>query len=89
MNYDFTANFENDLDKVAKGELDWKVVLDNFYLAFKKDLQSASNDEGGMRGNKPVKTDILCPDCGNHTMVIRNSSNGVFLGCSGYENSGE
>jgi DNA topoisomerase-1 len=89
MNYDFTANFENDLDKVAKGELDWKVVLDNFYLAFKKDLQSASDDEEGMRGNKPVKTAIPCPDCGNHTMVIRNSSNGVFLGCSGYENTGE
>lgn len=89
MDYDFTANFENDLDKVANGELDWKHVLDNFYLAFKKDLESASNDDGGMRGNKPVASDIICPDCNNHHMVIRNASNGVFLGCSGYENTGE
>ena len=89
MDYDFTANFENDLDKVANGELDWKYVLDNFYLAFKKDLESASNDVDGMRVNKPVTSDIICPDCNNHHMVIRNASNGVFLGCSGYENIGD
>jgi len=89
MDYDFTANFENDLDKVANGELDWKDVLDKFYLAFKKDLESASHDDNGMRGNKPVASDIICPDCNNHHMVIRNASNGVFLGCSGYENTGD
>jgi len=89
MDYDFTANFENNLDKVANGELDWKDVLDSFYLSFKKDLDSASHNEGGMRPNKPISTDIICPDCSTHNMVIRNSSNGVFLGCSGYENAGE
>ena len=36
MNYDFTAKFEDNLDKVANGELDWKNVLDNFYNAFQK-----------------------------------------------------
>ena len=87
MDYEFTANLEDNLDRVARGELDWKNVLDDFYNAFQKDLVSAS-DENGMRGNQPTPTNIACP-CGKTNMVIRNSSNGVFLGCSGYENAGE
>ena len=89
MNYDFTANFENDLDKVANGELDWKIVLNHFYDAFQKDLISASDDENGMKPNKPIETNIICPECEKHNMVIRNSSNGVFLGCTGYNNTGD
>ena len=89
MNYDFTANFENDLDKVANGELDWKIVLNHFYDAFQKDLISASDDENGMKPNKPIETNIICPECEKHNMVIRNSSNGVFLGCTGYNNAGD
>ena len=87
MDFEFTANLENNLDRVARGELDWKNVLDDFYNAFQKDLVSAS-DDSGMRGNEPTSTDITCP-CGKTNMVIRNSSNGVFLGCSGYQNIGE
>ena len=87
MDYEFTANLENNLDRVARGELDWKNVLDDFYNAFQKDLFSAS-DDSGMRGNQPTPTDITCP-CGKTNMVIRNSSNGVFLGCSGYQNTGD
>ena len=88
MDYDFTANLENNLDKVANGDLDWRNVLDEFYSSFKDDLLSASDDINGMRGNAPVPTNIICT-CGKTTMVIRNSSNGVFLGCSGYQNIGD
>ena len=88
MDYDFTANLENNLDKVANGDLDWRNVLDEFYSSFKDDLLSASDDTNGMRGNAPVPTNIICT-CGKTTMVIRNSSNGVFLGCSGYQNIGD
>jgi len=89
MDYDFTANLENNLDKVANGDADWRSILDNFYRAFQNDLNSASDEYGGMRpGNIPTETNITCP-CGKTNMVIRNSSNGVFLGCSGYQNSGD
>lgn len=87
MDYEFTANLENNLDRVARGELDWRNVLDSFYKTFQDDLVSAS-DENGMRGNQPTPTDIECI-CGKTNMVIRNSSNGVFLGCSGYQNIGD
>ena len=85
MDYDFTANFEKELDKVAEGKLEWKSVLDNFYGAFKKDLNLAFTDEG-MRKNTPTPTDINCPECESDQMVIRNSGTGVFLGCNGYNN---
>ena len=88
MDYGFTANFEDQLDKVAEGELEWKSVLDSFYSAFKKDLTLAFTDEG-MRKNTPTQTDITCSICSSNTMVIRNSGTGVFLGCNGYNNEGE
>ena len=88
MDYEFTANLENNLDRVAQGEVDWRNVLDDFYASFKNDLASASDEDTGMRGNRPTSTDIICP-CGKTNMVIRNSSNGVFLGCSGYQNTGD
>ena len=53
------------------------------------DLISASDDENGMKPNKPIETNIICPECEKHNMVIRNSSNGVFLGCTGYNNTGD
>ena len=59
MDYEFTANLENNLDRVARGELDWRNVLDSFYKTFQDDLVSAS-DENGMRGNQPTPTDIEC-----------------------------
>ena len=85
MNYDFTANMEQELDEVADGKANWKEVLNGFYKNFTKQLAQADmpNDEGGMRNNEPVLTDIDCPTC-NRKMGIRTASTGVFLGCSGY-----
>nr|WP_320126142.1 type I DNA topoisomerase [uncultured Shewanella sp.] len=86
MSYDFTASMEQTLDDVARGELDWKKVLDGFYADFTKQLEKAELDpeEGGMRLNQMVMTDIKCPTCGR-SMGIRTGTTGVFLGCSGYE----
>jgi DNA topoisomerase-1 len=82
LDYDFTAELEEELDKVAEGDLDWKKVLNDFYKDFKKKLNKAADDDG-MRRNQPVTTDIPCPTCGR-PMQIRTASTGVFLGCSGY-----
>ena len=83
MDYNFTANMEADLDLVAEGGKDWKRLLDDFYSDFSNKLESAENEQGGMRANDPSPTDINCPSCGR-TMMIRTASTGVFLGCSGY-----
>ncbi|OOF25692.1 type I DNA topoisomerase [Salinivibrio sp. IB872] len=85
MDYDFTARMEASLDKIAVGDIDWKAVLDNFFADFTSELETAEQDEddGGMKPNYMVMTDIDCPTCGRK-MGIRTASTGVFLGCSGY-----
>jgi len=84
MDYGFTANMEESLDKVAIGSSDWKKLLDVFYADFSKKLQVAESEtKSGMRENAPTETNIKCPSCGRN-MQIRTASTGVFLGCSGY-----
>lgn len=85
MNYDFTANMELKLDDIAKGQLSWRKELDQFYQGFSDKLKTAelAPEQGGMRVNQFVLTDIACPSCGRQ-MGIRTASTGVFLGCSGY-----
>lgn len=83
MDYSFTANMEESLDKVAEGDLQWDKLLDDFYADFSQKLSQAQVAEGGMRANQPTETDIECSQCGRH-MQIRTASTGVFLGCSGY-----
>lgn len=85
MSYNFTAEMEQRLDDIAAGEEDWRRALDQFYAAFREQLHQAemTPEEGGMRPNQMVMTDIECPACGR-AMGIRTASTGVFLGCSGY-----
>ncbi|RUO25211.1 type I DNA topoisomerase [Aliidiomarina minuta] len=85
MSYNFTAEMEQRLDDIAYGKADWKEALDEFYEDFKGHLERAElpPEEGGMRDNQMVLTDIDCPTC-DRKMGVRTASTGVFLGCSGY-----
>lgn len=85
MNYDFTANMEQQLDDIAEGNKNWKDVLNVFYSDFYQKLLNAEKepDNGGMRLNQAVPSGIECDKCGRE-MNVRVASTGVFLGCSGY-----
>ncbi len=83
MDYGFTARMEEELDEIASGSEDWKRVLNEFFQDFSKKLEKSEADDGGMRANQAVETNISCPTCGR-PMQIRTASTGVFLGCSGY-----
>ncbi|MEM1229865.1 MAG: type I DNA topoisomerase [Pseudomonadota bacterium] len=83
MDYGFTAQMEEELDKIAEGDAKWRSVLDEFYGDFSDKLVDARQADGGMRPNEPTDTDVICPSCGRH-MQVRTASTGVFLGCSGY-----
>lgn len=82
MDVKFTAHMEEDLDKIAHGELDRDKLLKKFYKNFKQDLDTFSGSLG--RGKAVQPTDIMCPECKKHTLGIRFSKNGEFLGCMGY-----
>ena len=79
---EFTANMENDLDRIEAAEVNYSEVLTKFYDAFKKELETAST---GMLSVKGIgfSTDLTCPQC-NHRLNIRMGKNGQFLGCSNY-----
>ena len=92
MDYNFTAKFEDQLEKIAMGEMQWKEVLNNYYDAFKSDLLEAF-EEDGMRPNPPTLTNIACPDCKiknkSNKLRITNGSSGTFLGCEAYNYEGD
>lgn len=80
----FTAEMENDLDKIELGEKDWTDVLSGFYNGFDKTLKQAEADMEGKRVKIPDEaTDIVCELCGK-PMVIKLGKYGKFLACTGF-----
>src|SRR5712675_1798042 len=37
MDYSFTARIEEEFDEVAQGKIEWNIMIDDFYIPFKKD----------------------------------------------------
>jgi len=81
MDIKFTALMEEDLDKVAQGEMDRDVLLHEFYTSFSQDLEKFKGDTS--RQNT-VPTDVTCPECDAQKLVIRIGKTGEFIGCPGY-----
>ena len=80
----FTAEMEDDLDKIELGEKDWKEVLSGFYKGFEKSLEQAEADMQGKRVKIPDEaTDVICDQCGK-PMVIKIGKYGKFLACTGF-----
>lgn len=83
MDYDFTANMEKLLDKIADGNKNWKTVLDDFYAGFSKQLALARDNMISAKAKPIVCDDIKCKKCGRQ-MQFKIVATGAFLGCSGY-----
>lgn len=82
MDYDFTANMEDQLDEVSKGELEWRPMLDEFYHPFAERLNTAQ--EKMPRQDIVEKVGRICPRCEEGDLVIKHSRYGKFIGCSNY-----
>lgn len=83
MDATFTASMEEKLDFIEEGKVGWVETLAEFYKTFSKDLEEAKEN---MRDVKRMEepTDVECPKCKKHKMVIKWGKLGSFLGCSGY-----
>lgn len=81
MNLKFTAHMEEDLDKIAQGAVERDQVLKEFYDEFSKDVQKFG--ESTVK-RKVIETDIMCPSCKKHKLIIRYGKAGEFLGCPSY-----
>ncbi|MDX3809660.1 MAG: topoisomerase C-terminal repeat-containing protein, partial [Bosea sp. (in: a-proteobacteria)] len=98
VEFDFTANLEENLDRVSNAEIDWKALLRQFWEEFTasigetKDLRVGDVLEAlnGILGDYifPPKADgsdpRVCPNCGNGTLSLKLGKFGAFVGCSNY-----
>lgn len=84
MDYDFTAEMEEDLDRIARGEKAWRKVIKEFYSPLSKTIASVTKDAD--RVQIPVEeTGETCPECGTTEggqIVIRTGRFGRFKSCS-------
>jgi DNA topoisomerase-1 len=98
VEYDFTAALEEKLDLVSAGELDWKVLLREFWT----DFSGAVSEIGDLRVGQVLEalnealgphifpdrgdgTDPRgCPTCGTGRLSLKTGKFGAFIGCSNY-----
>ncbi|MEZ0214542.1 MAG: type I DNA topoisomerase, partial [Xanthobacteraceae bacterium] len=98
VEYDFTADLEEKLDRISAAELDWKDVLREFWRDFAaavaeiKDLRVSqvldALDEMLTAHVFPAREDgvdpRLCPTCGTGRLSLKMGKFGAFIGCSNY-----
>ena len=97
VEYDFTADLENQLDEISDGKLDWKEVIQKFWKTFKvlcDDTVGKSNREIidvidnalGPHFFPPEGGDRerKCPACNDGRLGLKIGKFGGFIGCSNY-----
>lgn len=82
VDYQFTAQMEENLDEIAEGTKDWQPIIATFYEPFKKNLD-IKDQELTKKDLTEEKTDEVCPKC-SKPMVIKVGRFGKFLACTGY-----
>lgn len=80
INVEYTKNMEDDLDKIAEGNMEWNKLLSIFYQEFEPKVEVAFKN---MEKKAPEETGELCPNCGS-PLVIKQSKYGKFTACSNY-----
>jgi DNA topoisomerase I len=98
VEYDFTADLEEKLDRISAGELQWKDVLREFWKAFSasvddiKELRVAQVLEMLNVELAPLafpsqgdgSDPRACPSCADGRLSLKIGRFGAFIGCSNY-----
>ena len=79
INVEFTAKIEEDFDKIADGEENWKDVIRRFYSPFSVTLDRVEKELEHVQ-LEPEVSDVPCEKCGR-MMVIKYGRYGKFLAC--------
>ena len=83
FNVKFTANMEDELDKIASGDYKYEKVMNDFYTPFTAAMEKANKEKDKIKSDLQESTGEKCDVCGRE-MVIRWGRNGRFMACSGY-----
>ena len=99
VQYDFTAELEEQLDGIARGERDWRAVLEQFWRGFSaavggtKDLKIGDVIDALDKDLGPHffpadggngRDPRTCPACAGGRLGLKLSRHGAFIGCSNY-----
>jgi DNA topoisomerase-1 len=98
VEYDFTADLENQLDEISGGNVGWKKVLRDFWVAFDEAVGHAKTlriaevidalDAALGPHFFPPRDDggdpRKCPACGSGRLGLKVGKFGGFIGCSNY-----
>ena len=98
VGYEFTAELEDELDRVSAGNMDYKEVLSRFWRDFSAAIAETSElrisevldvlDEALAPQLYPPREDgsdpRICPKCGEGNLHLKTSRTGGFVGCSRY-----
>ncbi len=82
VDYDFTANLEDELDAVSRGEEEWIPLLQKFWGPF-KELIDYTQENVKRSDVTHEALDEKCPKCGE-PLSIRLGRHGRFIGCTNY-----
>jgi DNA topoisomerase-1 len=81
VDYKFTANLEDDLDAISRGEKEWVPLLEKFWKPFWDLIQETEKVKRSDVTQEEMDED--CPKCGKK-LSIRLGRNGRFVGCTDY-----
>jgi len=82
VDYDFTANLEDELDAISRGEKEWTPMMKKFWKPFKKLVVDKEKSVSRAEVTQEA-LDEDCPKCGKQ-LSIRLGRRGSFIGCSGF-----
>ncbi len=85
VDYQFTAQMENDLDQIADGNTAWQPIIRDFYNPFHSNLENKYNEINKKDIMPEEKSNEICDKCGAE-MIIKTGRYGKFLACSAYPN---
>ena len=96
VEYDFTAELEDRLDKISSGDAKWTDVLNDFWgdftnainntkeLRIRDVLESLNDILADHIFDKDSENSRKCPKCENGTLSLKVGKFGAFVGCSNY-----
>lgn len=82
FDYQFTAQMEDSLDDISRGEKEWKKTVGTYFKPLAAKLGTV--DETAEKVQLEVEmVDKNCPKCGKQ-LLVRTGKFGKFLACSGF-----
>ncbi|MCE7918810.1 MAG: type I DNA topoisomerase [Chloroflexi bacterium CFX1] len=82
VDLNFTAHMEEDLDKIAEGEMAWTDAIREFYEPFSADVKKAQA-EMPVHKSEPEPIGRQCPEDGGE-LIIRYGRFGKFISCANF-----